>query len=166
MQPPAPPAETIVAADSSDWSTRVSAGQQLAAWADRDDIADVLRRLLLDRRDTAVVEATCQALLRRNDIHGTRLVAEAITKAHDLVRLGLDHIDHLHDAVINHVFSDAPVDQLLAHCDALTHDPDPTTATGATHLATWARLLTTTADESRYPAQQQDRSLPELSRII
>jgi|SRR5579859_5398984 len=97
-------------------------------------------------------------LLRRNDIHGTRLVAEAITKAHDLARLGLGHIDHLHDAVINHVFSDAPVDDLMAHCNTLTQDPDPTTATGATHLANWIRLLTTTAAESRYPAQQQDRS--------
>src|SRR5947209_15465191 len=108
MQPPAPPAEAVVAAHSSDWSARVAAGQELAAWADRHDIADVLRRLLLDRRDTAVVEATCLALLRRNDIHGTRLVAEAIIKAHDLVPLGLDHIDHLHDALINYAFSDGP----------------------------------------------------------
>jgi hypothetical protein len=158
MQAPGPPAESIAAADSSDWSARVAAGQQLAAWADRDDIAYILRQLLLDRRDTAVVEATCQALLRRNDIHGARLVAEAVTKAHDLVRLGLDHVDHLHDAVINYVFSDASVDELLADCEALTHDPDPTTATGAAHLANWVRLLTRTGDESRYPAEQQDRS--------
>ncbi len=65
MQAAAPRAEAIVAANSSDWPTRVAGGEQLAAWADRDDIADVPRRLLLDRRHAAVVEATCQALLRR-----------------------------------------------------------------------------------------------------
>ncbi len=147
MQAPTPPAETIAAAGSPDWSTRAAAGQQLAAWADRDDIAEVLRRLVLDRRDTAVVETTCLALLRRNDVHGTRLVAEAVTKALNLLRDGLDHIDHLHDAVINYLIPDGPVDDFLAHCDALTRESDPTTATGAAHLASWARPWSPTADQ-------------------
>ena len=134
-----PPSETFAAATSPDWSTRAAAGQHLAAWADRDDIAAILQRLLQDRGDTAVVEATCLALLRRNDIHGTRLVARATTTAQGLLAIGLDHLDHLHDAVTDYLFPDGPVDDLLALCDALASDPDPTTASGATRLANWAR---------------------------
>ncbi|PMR61286.1 hypothetical protein C1A38_10090 [Verrucosispora sp. ts21] len=145
MQAPTPPQEAITAANSPDWSTRAAAGQQLAAWADQDDIADILQRLLLDRGNTAVVEATCLALLRRNDIHGTRLVARATTTAHDLLTIGLDHLDHLHDAVVNYLLPDwlgqvtGTVDAFLILCDALAQHPDSTTATGARELASWAR---------------------------
>ena len=66
-------------------------------------------------------------------------MAQAVTEAHNLVQLGLDHIDHLHDALINHFLPDGPVDDFLEHCDALAQDLDPTTATGATHLASWTR---------------------------
>ncbi|MEU8015932.1 hypothetical protein AB0B74_08180 [Micromonospora parva] len=145
MQDPAPPQETVAAANSPDWSTRAAAGQQLASWANQDDIADILQRLLLDRSDTAVVEATCLALLRRNDIHGTRLVARATTTAQDLLPIGLDHLDHLHAAIVNYLLPDwlgqltGIVDDFLILCDALAQDPDPTTATGARELAGWAR---------------------------
>lgn len=145
MQAPGPPQETVTAANSPHWPTRAAAGQQLAAWANQDDIADILQRLLLDRGDTAVVEATCLALLRRNDIHGTRLVARATTTAQDLLAIGLDHLDHLHAAVVNYLLPDwlgqltGTVDDFLALCDALAQDPDPTTATGAKELASWAR---------------------------
>ncbi|WP_433346310.1 hypothetical protein [Micromonospora sp. CA-111912] len=145
MRAPAPPQETITAANSPDWSTRAAVGQQLAAWADQDDIADIVQRLLLDRGDTAVVEATCLALLRRNDIHGTRLVARATTTAQDLLAIGLDHLDHLHDAVVNYLLPDwlgqvtGTVDGFLILCNALAQDADPTTATGARELARWAR---------------------------
>jgi hypothetical protein len=139
MQVPVPLPETITAATSPDWSTRAAAGQHLAAWADRADIADILQRLLQDRGDTAVVEVTCLALLRRNDVHGVRLVARATTTAQGLLAIGLDHLDHLHDAVIDYLFPDGPADDLLALCDTLKSDPDPTTASGATRLANWAR---------------------------
>ncbi|MCG5468859.1 hypothetical protein LADH09A_002759 [Micromonospora sp. LAH09] len=134
-----------MAANSPDWSTRATAGGQLAAWAHQDAIADILQRLLLDRGDTAVVEATCLALLRRNDIHGTRLVARATTAAQDLMNIGLDHLYHLHDSVVNYLMPDwlgqvsGTVDDFLSLCDALAQDPDTITATGARELISWAR---------------------------
>jgi hypothetical protein len=142
MQAPAPPPETITAANSPDWSTRAAAGRQLAAWADQNDIARILQQLLLDRGDTAVVEATCVALLRRNDIHGIRLVARAITAANDLLAIGLDHIDHLADAVRGHHLGPASPDtvcQFVEVCTTLRHDPDPATRAGADRLLEWAR---------------------------
>jgi hypothetical protein len=153
MQLPSPSPETIAAANSPDWSTRAGAGQHLAAWADQDDIADILHRLLQDRDDTAVVEATCLALLRRNDLHGARLVARAITTADGLVSAGLDHLDHLHDSVINYLAPDGPADELLALCDTLASESDPHTADGAATLAKWARPWLPTADQSRQPGQ-------------
>lgn len=128
MQAPAPPPETITAAHSPDWSTRLAAGQQLAAWADQHDIAGILQALLLDRGDTAVVEATCLALLRRNDIHGIRLVARAVATAHDLLPIGLDHLDHLADTVRGHHLGPASPDtvrQFVEDCTTLRHRPGP-----------------------------------------
>jgi hypothetical protein len=153
MQVSFPSPETIAAATSPNWSTRAAAGQRLASWADQHEIADILQQLLQDRGDTAVVEATCVALLRRNDIHGTRLVARATTTAQDLLAVGLDHLDHLHDAVATYLIPDGPVDDLLALCDVLASDPEPATATGATRLAAWARPWSPTAGRPRYPAE-------------
>ncbi|MDG4827266.1 hypothetical protein O7635_35930 [Asanoa sp. WMMD1127] len=151
MQVSSPPPETIAAATSPDWSARADAGRHLAAWADQDDIAVILQGLLMDRGDTAVVEATCLALLRRNDIDGARLVARATATADDLLAVGLDHLDHLHDAVTTYLIPDGPADQLLALCDALAPDPDPATATGATRLADWARPSSPAGDQPHYP---------------
>jgi hypothetical protein len=151
MQVPIPVPETITAAASPDWSDRAAAGRHLAAWADRADIADILQRLLQDRGDTAVIEATCLALLRRNDVHGVRLVARAITTAEGLLATGLDHVDHLYDTLVDYLFPGDPADDLLALCDALNFDPDPSTASGATQLANWARPASRPTDPASLP---------------
>ncbi|GIF47508.1 hypothetical protein Afe04nite_20470 [Asanoa ferruginea] len=84
-------------------------------------------------------------MLRRNDIHGIRLVARAIPAAEDLLNARLDHLDHLHDAVVNYLMPDwlgqvgGIVDDFLILCNALAQDPYPTTATAARELAGWAR---------------------------
>jgi hypothetical protein len=140
MPHPEPPASAITAATSTDWSTRADAAQQLAPWADRDDIAAILYGLLRDTADTAVTESACAALLARNDIQGTRLVARAVANAMNPEFLGrYDHVDHLHDTVSRHLLPEGPIEEFLNTCNTLAHDPDPDTAAGATELLQWAR---------------------------
>ena len=66
-------------------------------------------------------------------------MARAVTAAQGRLAIGLDDLDHLHAAVTDHLLPDGPVDDFLVLCDALALDPNPATASGATHLATWAR---------------------------
>lgn len=77
------------AASSPDWAIRAEAGRQLAARAERPDAAAALHRLLLDAHDTAVTDAVAQALLERDDAHGTRLLAQAAAVADE------EQLDHL-----------------------------------------------------------------------
>lgn len=79
---------------------------------------DVLRRLLLDGRDTAVTQETAEALLERRDVIGLRLVLEALAVADD------DTADHL-DVAIASVCrqSDQDVAQLELFCLELASDP-------------------------------------------
>ncbi|MBO0882347.1 MAG: hypothetical protein J2P17_18825 [Mycobacterium sp.] len=53
---------------------------QPSTWqrANRDDIAAILYRLILDAGDTTVTETACTALLERGDTYGLRLIARAI----------------------------------------------------------------------------------------
>lgn len=90
--PPAdqPPAVAIADAHSPDWSRRAHAGQQLALWADRQDVIPVLLRLLIHPGDTAVIDWTCDALLARNDLRGVRLIAQAVAQAPDP-----EYLDHM-----------------------------------------------------------------------
>ncbi|QRP49595.1 hypothetical protein [Amycolatopsis sp. FDAARGOS 1241] len=80
-----PDEQELVAAgqdvDSPDWSVRASAGRRLAASDKIDGVADVLRRLLLDPRDSAVTQETAVALLARKDIAGLRCVLLASSRA-------------------------------------------------------------------------------------
>lgn len=122
----------ITATSSPDWAVRSRAGQDLTGWAERRDVAELLLRLLLDEYDTAVTDSTGQALLNRNDIHGVRLIAKAITTADD------EYLDHLHATVANHLTPTGPVTQFLGLCAELAQDPDLTIRTGAAQLHTWA----------------------------
>ncbi|MFH8717357.1 hypothetical protein [Streptomyces zaomyceticus] len=79
---------------------------------------DVLHRLLLDGRDTAVTQDTAEALLERRDVIGLRLVLEALAVADD------DTADHLDDAITNVCRqSDEDVAQLELFCLELASDP-------------------------------------------
>lgn len=68
-------------ADSPDWSVRASAGRRLAASDKIDGITDVLHRLLLDLRDSAVTQETAEALLARKDTAGLRCVLLGSSRA-------------------------------------------------------------------------------------
>ncbi|MFE2410090.1 hypothetical protein ACFXDE_17315 [Kitasatospora sp. NPDC059408] len=83
------------ASNSPSWSDRANAGRQLAAHADVPEVAAVLRRLLQDGQDTAVTQGTAEALLRRRDLLGLRLVLAAFAGA------DVDTTDHLGDAILN-----------------------------------------------------------------
>ncbi|MFG2814083.1 hypothetical protein [Streptomyces sp. NPDC048410] len=68
-------------ADSPDWSVRAALGRRLAASDELDEVADVLHRLLLDLRDSAVTQETAEALLARKDTAGLRCVLLASSHA-------------------------------------------------------------------------------------
>ncbi|MEV0731125.1 hypothetical protein [Polymorphospora sp. NPDC050346] len=57
------------------WSDRANAGRHLSAVAGQEPVDAAVRDLLLDRGDTAVTEATAEALLRRGDAPALRLLA-------------------------------------------------------------------------------------------
>jgi hypothetical protein len=145
----------VRAAASSDWKQRAAAAEELSPWADRADIAPILRQLLLDDGDTMVTERTCQALLRRDDIDGIRLIAQAVTATWppDIENnpRSADHIDHLHDAILGHWSPDGPSQNYLDACTALSADPDLTTRQGAQHLLKWAQPYTPRNDQNELP---------------
>ena len=121
-------AAAINAASSSDWATRADAGRQLAARAERSDVAEVLRGLLLDVQDTAVTDATSRALVQRDDVHGARLIAQAVADA------DAEQHDHLYWTIADPSNRGARFFDL---CLALTGDDDPGTRAGAELIVTW-----------------------------
>ncbi|MFE9693471.1 hypothetical protein [Micromonospora sp. NPDC005806] len=124
---------TITAASSPRWSDRAKAGHDLARRAERDDIAELLLRLLLDEHDTAVTDATSHALLRRDDTHGVRLVAQAVAGAND------EQLDHVYAALGQHLLPDGPTDRFITLCSELIQDPNPTVRNGTQRLLTWIK---------------------------
>ncbi|WP_053205496.1 hypothetical protein [Jiangella muralis] len=118
----------IKAASSPNWATRAGAGRQLAARAERPDIAEALRALLLDAHDTAVTDATSQALLQRDDVHGVRPIAQAVASA------DAEQHDHLYGTIADASRRGA---RFVDLCLELTHDDDPATRAGAELLVTW-----------------------------
>lgn len=129
-------AAAITAASSPDWSVRAQAARQLARQAQRPEIAKLLLTLLLDTQDTAVTDATCHALLDREDIHSARLIAQAVATADN------EHLDHLHSAVTDrhlHVSANGTSTPLKELCCELSRDPNPTIRGGAEQLTDWIR---------------------------
>ncbi|MEV5282843.1 hypothetical protein [Streptomyces sp. NPDC051994] len=117
-------------ADSPAWSVRGAAGRQLASSTEIGKVADVLHRLLLDAKDTWVIQETAEALLERKDTIGLRHVLLAYGQACSF------------DAV----------DQLGA---ALDCDPEWMTTEGADRLIRQLRTLATDEDTGvRDEAQQ------------
>ena len=64
-------------ASSASWSVRKEAGRRLAVRAEAPGVAEILQQLLLDDQDTAVTQATADALLGRRDRYGLRLILVA-----------------------------------------------------------------------------------------
>jgi hypothetical protein len=73
--------DLLVLARSNLWSDRVRAGQELSAHAGQTAVDVVLRGLLLDAADTAVIAETADALFARGDLAAWRVVAGAWGKA-------------------------------------------------------------------------------------
>jgi hypothetical protein len=110
-------------AESESYEQRAAAGRQLAQWAEREEVAPVLERLLLDAHDTAVTQETAEALLQRRDLLGLRFVLAALSRAQEL-----STVDWLAGEVSSHrswLLSDGRADEFDGLLMALTGDEDP-----------------------------------------
>jgi hypothetical protein len=107
---------------------RIDAGRCLAVFAERPEARPRLLSLVLDAKDTAVTAETAEALLRRHDETGVRIIAEALADAGD------DHLNWI-DAVVGRVFLfKADHDAAVRTCRALLDDPEVRLRSGAGQL--------------------------------
>ncbi|GGV04474.1 hypothetical protein ACIG0C_33365 [Kitasatospora aureofaciens] len=108
-------------ADSLAWSVRGAAGRQLASSDKIEEVADVLHRLLLDARNTWVIQETAEALLERKDTIGLRYVLLAYSQAgtHDAV----DHLGAALDCNPEWMTTEG-ADRLIKQYRELAADPD------------------------------------------
>ncbi|WP_433891971.1 hypothetical protein [Streptomyces sp. CA-111067] len=111
---------------SDDWGDRADAGHGLAAFAEMQEAAELLLKLVLDPDDTFVTRQTAEALLRRKDKAGLTTVASALAVADD------NHADWIHTATVDvfSVFSD-DLDEALRLCEEMSGDADDRVARGA-----------------------------------
>jgi hypothetical protein len=111
-------------AGAASWSVRVAAGRCLAAAALAPAVAETLERLLLDA-DTAVCQETADALLRRNDVPGLRLVLVALAAAAEPSCPEPTIADHLYGAVMGDPrwLSEQGQQELIGQFEELLHDP-------------------------------------------
>ncbi|WP_128977399.1 hypothetical protein [Streptomyces roseicoloratus] len=114
---------------SSDFGDRADAGRGLAGFAEMEEAVGPLLELVLDREDTFVTRVTAQALLRRQDRAGLRVVASALAVASP------NHGDWIHTAILD-VFAvyASDRDDAVRLCEALTRDTDEHVALGAREL--------------------------------
>ncbi|MFE7185644.1 hypothetical protein [Streptomyces erythrochromogenes] len=114
---------------SGDAGDRADAGRGLARFAEMDEAVGSLLELVLDRANTFVTRATAEALLRRQDRSGLRVVASALAIATP------SHGDWICTAVLDAfaVYADER-DAAMRICEELAGDPDE-------HVASGARLL-------------------------
>lgn len=125
-------------AESDSWSVRAAAGRRLAAHAEADDAARVLHLLLLDGQDTAVTQATAEALLRRGDVLGLRLALKALAVAANpnVPDWDASTMDEIYAAITGDPrwMSDDGCVQLGAQLGELTSDADASVAEEARRL--------------------------------
>lgn len=114
---------------SSDFGDRADAGRGLACFAEMEEAVGPLLELVLDREDTFVTRVTAEALLRRQDRAGLRVVASALAVASPT------HSDWIHTTILD-VFAIYASDRDAAGrlCEALTRDTDERVALGARKL--------------------------------
>jgi hypothetical protein len=118
-------ASAVHDAGAASWSVRVAAGQRLAATALVPAVAETLERLLLDDTDTAVCQETADALLRRNDVPGLRMVLAALAAAQEPSCLEPTIADHLYGSVMGDPrwLSEQKQQELIGQLEELMHDP-------------------------------------------
>ncbi|MFI2652540.1 hypothetical protein, partial [Micromonospora fulviviridis] len=90
--------EALRLARSQVWSDRADAGRHLSVVVGQEPVDAAVRALLLDRGDSAVTEATAEALLRRGDAPALRLLAAVWHVAEPQTA------DHLGDALSRVLF--------------------------------------------------------------
>ncbi|MDX3098970.1 hypothetical protein PV417_31450 [Streptomyces sp. ME19-03-3] len=114
---------------SNNFGDRADAGCGLAGFAEMEEAVDPLLKLVLDCEDTFVTRVTAQALLRRIDKAGLRVVASALAVA------DANHGDWIHTAILD-VFAiyASDRDDAMRLCEELTRDPDQHVALGAHEL--------------------------------
>ena len=125
--------EALSLARSPLWSDRARAGRHLGAVVGREPINAVVRMLLLDRMDTAVTDATAEALLQRRDAAALRLLAAAWFVAEP------EQSDHLSSCLSGVLFElscagEEDRAQFRAVLQGLLDDPDPDVRAGARNL--------------------------------
>ncbi|WP_328740837.1 hypothetical protein OHA91_36865 [Streptomyces erythrochromogenes] len=110
---------------------RADAGRGLAGFAEMDEAVGPLLALVLDRENTFVTRATAEALLRRQDRSGLRVVASALAIADP------NHGDWIRTAVLDAfaVYADER-DDAMRICEELAGEPDERVASGARELRT------------------------------
>jgi hypothetical protein len=101
MEPTDELREAMRDASSASWSVRKEAGRSLAASAEAAGVAEVLQRLLLDGQDTAVTQATANALLARRDGYGLRLILAAFSCAREPSFPESSTVDQLYSAIMS-----------------------------------------------------------------
>jgi hypothetical protein len=119
----------LAAANSPDWRPRAAAGRRLAQAADQPEAAHALTNLLHHPGDTAVLDAVTHELLRRNDLHGLRLIAREWGNP-----ANTEHLDHIYGQITIYLHPDGPIQDFVDLTAALTNDPDPAVRAGARQL--------------------------------
>ncbi|WP_433163123.1 hypothetical protein [Kribbella sp. CA-247076] len=116
-------------ANSEDYHDRVDAGRALASFADAREARESLLRLVLDANDTFVTYATAEALLRRHDLAGLAIIAEALASA------DLQHRTYVGDAVaaVFTMFA-SERDRAVEACDELSLDASAQVRQGSAEL--------------------------------
>jgi hypothetical protein len=129
-------------AASGDYQDRADGGRALANFAEATGSRETLVRLVLDASDTFVTLMTAEALLRRQDRAGLKIVAEALFSA------DLQHRTYIHEAVtaVFMVFA-AERDRAVETCDSLSLDANTQVRGGAVEL----RGMLTQIDPLLYP---------------
>jgi hypothetical protein len=119
----------IELAASGDYQDRADAGRALANFAEAPGSRETLVQLVLDTNDTFVTLTTAEALLRRQDRAGLRIVVQALFSA------DFQHRTYNHEAVaaVFMVFA-AERDCAMETCDALSLDASTQVREGAVEL--------------------------------
>lgn len=122
-------ASLLALANSPAYQDRIDAGWGLARFAEVPEAQPALVNLVRDDNDTAVTYAITEALLRRFDALGLRLVATALATAN------LDHTDWIYPTISEVLgINSRDRDVAAEMCEPLTHSKDEEVRRGATHL--------------------------------
>jgi hypothetical protein len=116
-------------AAGDDYLDRADAGRALASFAEEAEARESLVGLVLDAGDTFVTVATAEGLLRRQDLAGFAIVAEALGLA------DFQHRSYIEQAVeaVFLVFA-AERDRAMGACEALLLDSSAEVRRGAVVL--------------------------------